>query len=215
MPGGLRQVKAILVSICLVAAAPAFGQRLALGVKGGVRATDDFLSGSATSESKRYVVGPMVEVLLPYRLGVEVNALYRRFGYRTGRSDIFGSFAERHRGNSWEFPMLLKYRFAGRLYASGGYAPRTINGSGRTDIVELDFAGNPRLSTFRSDFDYVSHGAVVGAGIELGSERVRFSPEFRYTRWKDKAIDIQGSRGFMVQSNQNQMDVLLSITWGR
>ena len=197
-----------------MAAAPSFGQRLALGVKGGVRATDDFLSGSATSESKRYVVGPMVELLLPHRLGVEVNALYRRFGYRSSAGSVFGYFTERDRGNSWEFPMLLKYRFAGRLYAAGGYAPRTINGSGRTDIVEINFAGgNPRLSTFRSEFDYVSHGAVVGAGIELGSGRVRFSPEFRYTRWKDKAIDIQGSRGFIIQSNQNQVDVLLGITW--
>ncbi len=196
-----------------MAAAPAFGQRWAWGVKGGARATDDFLSGSATSESKRYVVGPMVEARLPRRLGVEVNALYRRFGYRTGRSDIFGSFAERNRGNSWEFPMLLKYRFGGRLYASGGYAPRTINGSGVTDIVEVDFAGDRRLRTLRTDFDLVSHGGVVGAGIELGSERLRFCPELRYTRWKDKIIDLQGSRGFMVQSNQNQIDLLLGITW--
>jgi hypothetical protein len=198
-----------------MAAAPAFGQRLALGVKGGVRATDDFLSGSATSESKRYVVGPMVEIVLPHRLGLEVNALYRRFGYRSGgQGSPFADFTERNRGNSWEFPMLLKYRFAGRLYAAGGYAPRTINGSGRADIVETNIlAGSPRLITLRSDFDYVSHGAVVGAGVELGSERVRFSPEFRYTRWKDKAVDIQGSRGFMIQSNQNQIDVLLGITW--
>jgi hypothetical protein len=110
-------VKAVSVFILLMAAAPAFGQRLALGVKGGIRASDDLLYGSATSESKRYVVGPMVEILLPHRLGVEVDALYRRFGYRSAAGSPFGSFAERNRGNSWEFPMLLKYRFAGRPYA--------------------------------------------------------------------------------------------------
>ncbi len=196
-----------------MAAAPVFGQRLALGVKGGVRATNDFLSGSATSESKRYVVGPAVEFLLPHRLGIEVNALYRRFGYRDSGGSFFSSFTERNRGNSWEFPMLLKYRFVGRLYAAGGYAPRTINGSGTAEFVDADFAGLRLVRTRNTDFDSVSHGAVVGAGIEFGSERLRFSPEFRYTRWKDKAIDIQGSRGFMVQSNQNQIDVLLGVTW--
>ncbi len=155
----------------------------------------------------------MVEVILPRRLGVEVDALYRRFGYRTSAGSVFGYFTEGDRGNSWEFPMLLKYRFAGRLYAAGGYAPRIISGSARIQSVEIDYTGNYRSGTGHSDFSYVSHGAVVGAGIELGSGRLRFSPEFRYTRWKDKAVNIQGSRGYSVQSNQNQMDVLLGITW--
>ena len=197
-----------------MAAAPAFGQRLAVGVKGGVRGTDDFLSGSATSESKHYVVGPMVEVLLPHRLGVEVNALYRRLGYRSSAGSVFGYFTERDRGNSWEFPMLLKYRVRRAAVRGGRIRAAHDQRLRRIDSVEIDYAGgNPRFGTRSLRFRFLSHGAVVGAGIELGSERLRFSPEFRYTRWKDKAIDIQGSRGFMVQSNQNQIDVLLGITW--
>ena len=55
---------------------PSFSQSIAIGVKGGIRATND-VEGSGTSESKRYLVGPAVEVILPFRIAVEVDALYR------------------------------------------------------------------------------------------------------------------------------------------
>ena len=42
---------------------PSFSQSLAIGVKGGIRATND-VEGSGTSESKLYLVGPAVEVKL-------------------------------------------------------------------------------------------------------------------------------------------------------
>src|ERR1700687_3368158 len=86
-----------------------FGQSFSVGVKGGIRATDD-LSGDATSESKRYVVGPAVEIALPLNLGIEFDALYRRGGYRSSFGNFAGSFTDRERANSWEFPILLKYR---------------------------------------------------------------------------------------------------------
>lgn len=51
----------------------AVGQQVAVGVVGGVRTTGDS-SGSLTSESKRYIVGPMVEIRLPLRLSFEVDS---------------------------------------------------------------------------------------------------------------------------------------------
>jgi hypothetical protein len=65
------------------------------------------MTGAATSESKRYVVGPEVEVGLPLGLGVEVDALYRREGYSSLFSNFAGSNYSQERANSWEFPMLL------------------------------------------------------------------------------------------------------------
>src|SRR5260370_21404483 len=45
---------------------PAFAQQVGFGVKGGVRATHDIEGSFGTSsESSRYVVGPMVEATLP------------------------------------------------------------------------------------------------------------------------------------------------------
>jgi len=115
-------------------------QSLSVGAIGGIRLTDDIRSGQINastsgqisvaggtmSESRRYVVGPAVEIGLPFRLALEFDALYRREGYRTDlRVSIppsvnpFGPFGgtqfDRARANSWEFPLLLKYKIPLRV----------------------------------------------------------------------------------------------------
>jgi len=82
-----------------------FGQTLSVGLIGGARASDDLTGAGATGVSKRYVIGPAVDIGLALGFGVEVDALYRREGYQTS----FGSFAYNifsgERANSWEFPI--------------------------------------------------------------------------------------------------------------
>src|SRR5690349_7233262 len=98
----------MFVSACLC-----FGQSLSIGVKAGIRTMDDIenftgeASGRATSESKRYTVGPLLELGLPFGLGVEFDALYNREGYDASFSNFGGSSFERERANSWQFPLLL------------------------------------------------------------------------------------------------------------
>src|SRR5437016_4582786 len=107
-----------------------FGQSLSFGVKGGVRATDDF-QYSATSESRRYVVGPTVEVALPLGLAIEFEALYRRQGYSTGNLTPLYSSSVREADNIWEFPLLARYRIplpSIRPLAEFGWAPRITHG---------------------------------------------------------------------------------------
>jgi len=54
------------IFVFLLAGQTCLGQSVSIGVKAGGRLTDDMSSiGSATSESKRYIVGPMVEFGLP------------------------------------------------------------------------------------------------------------------------------------------------------
>src|ERR1700691_5923584 len=89
---------ALFSSIC-------FGQSIAIGVIGGGRVTGDLTGEAATSVSKRYALGPELDIGLPLGLGIEVDALYRREGYQSSFSAPFEEHA-----NSWEFPMLLKYR---------------------------------------------------------------------------------------------------------
>jgi hypothetical protein len=60
-----------------------FGQSISVGAMGGVLTTNDLTDNGATSVSKRYVVGPAVDIGLPFGLGVEIDALYRREGYQS------------------------------------------------------------------------------------------------------------------------------------
>src|ERR1035438_4172344 len=120
----------------IVAASVCFGQGFSIGAIGGGRVTDDLTGAGATSVSKRYAIGPTVEVGLPRRLAVEFDALYRREGYQTA----FGNFAYNvysdERANSWEFPILLKYRLpvpVVKPFVEVGYAPRVIPGSITSD----------------------------------------------------------------------------------
>ncbi|HTP89489.1 MAG TPA: outer membrane beta-barrel protein [Bryobacteraceae bacterium] len=207
-------MRTLYVLAILAGACPCFCQSLLLGVKGGARLTDD-ITGSATSESKRYIIGPAVELQLPLGLGVEFDALYRREGYYSASNYVEPSF-QRERANSWEFPILLKYRFGPPVvkpYVAAGYAPRVISGG-------IDVGGqvcNPvtgACTTFSSHSGTnwnISHGIVLGGGVQVGVGSLRLSPEVRYTRWNNAAINPMAHDPF--QSTQNQLDVLLGIAW--
>jgi hypothetical protein len=231
-----------------------FAQSVSIGAVGGNRLTDDIRSaqinesipdqfsaaGGTTSESKRYVVGPAVELGLPFSLALEFDALYRREGYRT-RFDVsispllnrigpFGGIRfDRERANSWEFPLLLKYKM--RLpvikpYVEAGYAHRIINGS--IDdfllIAPPPGFGPGRSFSGSSNTNWRgSHGAIVGLGVQLAFGRLIVSPEARYTRWNNAAIresgfgqalggvPESGLPGF--ESARNQVDLQIGFRW--
>src|SRR5580704_962678 len=114
--------KFILLSLLLVCPA-VFGQHLfSFGVKGGVPLTDPLSSTTFTgidstmhvfSSSKNYVVGPMVELNLPFGLSVEADALYRPLNLTTD-TEIIPTDTSTRRSvdvSSMEFPILLKAHF--------------------------------------------------------------------------------------------------------
>ena len=192
---------------------PSFSQSIAFGVKGGVRVTGD-VEGSGTSESKRYLAGPAVEVNLPFRLSVEVDALYSRFGLRTSQGGFFGFTDQSQRASSWEFPILGKFRPLRSFFVETGYVPRSLNGATHFDSTTVDFAGNRMRQVSNQTTDYqVSHGLVAGGGVDLPFGHFRVSPEMRYTRWFNRSFDEQGSHGFSLQSPQNRAEILLGIWW--
>jgi hypothetical protein len=191
-----------------------FSQRLAIGVKGGVRLTEDFeLSGA--SQSKRYLAGAAVEIKLPLRFAIEADALYSRAGFQVLSSSPFGSSIETQRANVWEIPLLAKFRPFRHVFAEAGYAPRIMTGSGRFESTSIDFlTGNVTRSSGAAKRDYdVSHGLITGGGIEFHLGPLRLSPEVRYTRWNNRPVDGFGSHGYFVRSTQNRADVLLGIWW--
>jgi len=189
------------------------------GIKGGVRATND-IDGSfgTSSESSRYVVGPMVEAALPDGFSGEADALYSRPGYSSIFSNAFVSSTNKARGTSWEFPLLIKHGLPFPLihpYAELGYAPRRTSGS----ISSTGSAINPSTGS-RQDFSgntpwrsVVSHGLVAGVGAEASIGGLRIAPEIRYTRWNKDVINEFGSQGYFVSSGMNQVQVLVGVSW--
>jgi hypothetical protein len=207
-----QMMKSSLLFLC---AGILSAQPFSVGVKGGVPLTSDLGGYYPTSESRRYTVGPMVIAGLPLGFRLEFAALYRRVGFRTAYSDILGdSFAERDRGNSWEFPIVVRRALWRGVYAGIGYAPRAINGSGQVNSISLTSI-NPFIKTYGERTIpgswSTTHGVVGAIGIEKRWGPLHIAPEVRYTRWNKPAVDVNGSHGFSIQSTQNQVDLLVGI----
>ena len=193
------------------------GQSLSIGVTGGGRPTDDVAS-VATPESRRYVVGPMAELSLPLGFAVEFDALYHRHGYRVPFNNVGSSGIESERANSWEFPMLLKYKLPlskVKPFVEVGLAPRSISGTISVSGVSFDIITGqqtPFSRSLKTNWSS-SFGVVTGGGVQFGVGRLRLSPEVRYTHWTSTPINVTFSDGPSFQSTQEQVDVLIGIGW--
>jgi hypothetical protein len=211
----------LLTVLLVLPLASAYAQRFSAGVKGGVL-LNDAVEGSfgVRSEAKRYTVGPIVEIGLPFSWAIEVDALYNRTGYGSTASAFGITTSSQVRANSWEFPILAKRYFARRLYASGGYVVRSLSG---VEATTHQFGTNPATGapldiTIRPNTSFLlrdnpTHGFAAAAGLRLKIGVARIAPEIRYTRWTGRPFDEQGSRGFFVQSTRNQVELLAGISF--
>ncbi|HEV3197258.1 MAG TPA: hypothetical protein VGZ73_05110 [Bryobacteraceae bacterium] len=166
----------------------------------------------------------MLDLRLPWRLGVEFDALYRRFGYTSLFQSCCASGITRERANSWEFPLIVKYRLpvpVAHPFVGAGFDPRTVHGS---DVSSGSFlsgiATNPPASIYSYYFnrgtstDYaVTKGFVVSAGVDLDTRHIRISPEVRYLHWNAPFLDQSGGDGsYHVQSAQNECYILIGVS---
>ncbi len=194
----LLQTWPILFSLSTAAA-----QSVGIGVKGGVPSGDafkatGFIGGEPFgANTQRFTVGPMFEVRLPFGLGIEFDALYKRFD-QTGGSVHGGTVTKT--GSSWEFPLLGKYRF-GRSFAKP-YVEAGISFNHLSGYL-LPF----RTFSFRPSDQPVGSstrtGFAVGAGIELKVPVVRISPGFRFSHWGDQ----------LFVPSTNAVDFLIGISF--
>lgn len=199
--------------LLFLAAAPAlFAQPVSVGIKAGVPLTDAFETlaqpgQSLRSETKRWMVGPTFELHLPARLSIELDALYKRFNFSSTQAIANSISSSLGDANSWEFPLLLKYRFSGgvvRPFVDAGVSFTTLRGL--TEVREFFTRNNlpdPLDDRFRAGF-------VLGGGIELKLAFLRISPEIRYTRWGWNNFRDVGS---IVRSRDNQADFLVGLTF--
>ena len=212
-----------LTSVCalfLLWNHPANAQPFAVGVIGGVRATDD-LSGTLHAESQRYIAGPKLEIRLPMHFSIEFDALYRQVGFTGHASSPFFSSVTRERDRSWEFPLIAKYRLSGiagvHPFVGAGYAPRILHGSDISSgsTLNIPTGGYTYFSNVRSNVSYpVTHGVVISGGVELSAPHLSISPELRYIHWNAPSInDFGGDGSFAFTSKQDEVFVLLGIAW--
>lgn len=169
------------------------------GLKAGVP-LNDALSADPSAvvpyieSTHRYIIGPFVEVRLPARYSVEVDALYRSYDYRQPPGDFF--VPRSVSSGVWEFPVLVrKALFGGPIqpYIEGGVALSHLSVA---DVIELNHRNN--------------YGIVLGAGVSLHLGLFRIAPELRYNGWAFKNFDSPlGS----LQSNRNQAAFLLGVSF--
>jgi hypothetical protein len=160
----------------------------------------------------------MIELNLPLGFAVEFDALYHRNGYLIGNSNLSGSVVESERANSWEFPILLKYKFPTskvKPFVEAGLAPRSISGTISESGVNVNFLTGqltPFSGSLKTDWNS-SVGVVAGGGVQVGVGRLRVSPEVRYTYWTSAPINGTFADGPSYYSTQEQVDVLIGIGW--
>jgi len=204
-------------------AAAAVAQPIGFGIKGGVP-MNDFLSAARNQNfqfdttTNRYIIGPSVELRLPFGLGIELDALYRHFGYSSFSTPggVNAAITDaRTSAGAWEFPLLGKYKFKGvpllRPFVEAGVSWDKLTGLTQavsttvSNIVQTSSTSNP--PELNKD---TTRGFVLGGGVDIKALVIHVVPEIRYTRWGAKHfIDPSG----LFNSNQNQGEFLIGITF--
>ncbi len=189
----------------LIAGAPAaFAQPVQVGARVGVPLTGFFtaINGSLDNNSDRYIIGPSLELRLPFGFGVEADALYRKLSYRFQP----GEQVNTANASQWEFPILAKYRFRWmgvRPCLDAGFALSTLSGIKNTYISSLGVSTRPVATNNGKGF-------VVGGGVDIHVLRIQISPEIRYTRWGEARFEEPVNS---VRGNRNQAEFLVGITF--
>jgi len=197
------------IAILLIAASTAWAQPFSVGVKGGFPLTDGLSNfhqlevGVTThdySNSKLYIVGPMIEVRLPLSLAIEFDALYRPVN--SSQDVQFFSPAQTvgpvthssENVSTWEFPILGKYRLP-------------------LPVVKPYVEAGPSFRKTGSGLSWVSSkGATIGAGVEVKIRRLRFGPEVRYSRWGSDRQQ-QPEIAFFPPSKRDQAEFLVGFSF--
>ena len=182
---------------------------ISIGVRAGVPLTDMIEANDRSdvfSTTRQYTMGPTVSVNLPAGISVQADALYKRFSF--GRpGDFVGNFPAKDTvGNSWEFPVMLKWT------APGTVAPFINAGASFRNWSGFDQIGNFVTGQDFTEIDDKNNvGFVAGGGLAFKLGALHISPEIRYTRWGVNNF-ADGVRN-VLESNRNQAEVLVGFTF--
>jgi hypothetical protein len=204
---------------CVCALSVAAQNWISVGVKGGVPLTDPIggrtynvviatipnpfgppsivsQTTMVSSGSRRLVLGPTLELQLPFGLAVEADALYRPMSVNVqsttplGRLAMIGTTLV-NRVDTWEIPFLAKYRLPVPVikpYVEAGPNFRAISAS---------------LAQHMS-----ARGFSAGIGVESHIGPLRIAPEVRYTHW---GSDGSYATPYHAKSYPNQLEFLAGL----
>jgi len=192
----------LILLACTLTSAFAAEHIFSFGIKGGVPLTDAFSDTTTMgvdifthsfSDSKNYVIGPTVELSLPFGFSVEADGLFRPLNLAIDTTVVPQTFVHYSANiSSWEFPILGKYHFL------------------HTPIVKPYVEAGPIFRHVGSQGSYLSNsGFALGGGVDIRLLIMRVTPEIRFSRWAGDA----SSTFFVPPSQLNQAEFLIGISF--
>ena len=157
-------------------------QRVAAGVLAGAALTET-LAGAPNRLDRRAFGGVSLDVNVRAGLSIEADGIYKPIG-TTGNSVL-----------TWEFPVLLKYRWGVRGVRWFSEAGPSFRASGN----------------LQSSIPPSHYGFTAGAGIEKRAKRIGIAPALRYTRWGE-GQRVGGSSGSALY-NPNSVELLVGVSF--
>lgn len=207
-----------ILLLASVAALPA--QTISYGVKLGAPVNDPSEPGPfSTSSVSRWTGGPFVELHLPLRLSVELSTLFRTsrenqtYPFQLGRGENPYLISSLDKVQTWDFPLLLKYRFTEGAFrpfvgAGGAWSHR------RSEFQALYSCLGPQGSCDPEGYPSGNFGGIrkstltrfgpaASAGFDIVKERFTISTEVRW------------NRSFSGGSTRDQFSVVIGFGFGR
>jgi len=190
----MRFAPIVLVIALVSAMAPtARADWFAIGAKLGAPLTEVFEDGAPpkiNTSTTSFTFGPTGELRFPCGFGLEADILYKR-------SRLEEPSGEGKSANSWEFPLLVKYRLAGAALRPYG-------------VAGLSFRKVSDVRSFIAGLETSTKGFVLGAGLEIGLPVIALQPEIRYTRWNE-GLTSEATGALTYQ--RNQLDFYIGIVF--
>lgn len=214
---------------CLLLAAAsssAFAQHISVGMKAGVPLTGVVEARSVElpfqAQTKRYTIGPVVDLGLPLGFSVEFGAMYKRFDQKSMAVTITGfitmdetGFPIEQRadlsavGHSWEFPVAVQYHFSKasiRPYVEGGISFHHLGSVYNFENASFSSPAPrplPRtIAPVPSSLERV--GGLFGIGVDLKLHRIHVTPGLRYTHYNETRFWLPST---------NAVDFLMGFTF--
>jgi hypothetical protein len=223
--------------VCLLfAATSSFAQHISVGIKGGIPLTgllrtnsrDARSYGEFPTQTKRYTIGPAVDIGLLLGFGVEFGAMYKRFdqqslavtttGFTT--NDETGSPIQQTAGisavgHSWEFPVTVQYHFfksAIRPYVEGGVSWNRL--SNVYSLRNTPYPAPPQVpfTIFPLRGSFTRVGPLFGMGVDVKLHRFHVTPGLRYSHYKKLSSLTACISGPGCPSNKS-VDILVGFTF--
>jgi len=220
--------------LLLAAESSAFAQRLSVGIKAGVPLigplrsnSGDVRFGDFPTQTRRYTIGPVVDIGLLLGIGVEVGAMYKRFDQQSLAVTTTGFTTDDETsypiqqtagisavGHSWEFPIAVQYHFfksAIRPYVEGGVSLNRLSNAYSVQNAPIDFRHLPfTFIPLRGSFN--RHGPLFGMGVDVKLHRIHVTPGLRYTHYNKLSLLTGGCSGQGCPSNK-AVDFLIGFTF--